>query len=398
MQANFQDRDKEKPTISFLVPNISGTSLGFATVYARSLSAVYPVEVVGPDIWGTGVQPMYRHGFSYTAVPASRLYKPSRFWAEAAALAAAADGDILFAVKAMPQTVWVALREKARRGCPVVVCLDEWDGALMAQRSRRQRLACWARHWKHLTEENYYPLVERSLSRADVVVSTSSFLQRKFGGRLVRMGVDTAHFRPLESARRAAARRELGLSEADRVIVFGGVVRPHKGVERIVQALEALNRPEWRLLVVGPVTDTLKALQQSPGGQWVVAAGPKPAGEMPVWLGAADACILPLSTDLLAQSQVPCKVYEAMASGLAVAASAVSDLPEVLEGAGRTFSADDPAALLGILREWSEHPEIMSVLGRAARERAVGLYSLARMQDDLLRVVEDVWRGRRSAR
>ena len=44
--------------------------------------------------------------------------------------------------------------------------------------------------------ENYFPLVERwLLPKADLVVSTSRFLQREFGGEIVRQGVDLARFR-----------------------------------------------------------------------------------------------------------------------------------------------------------------------------------------------------------
>ena len=166
--------------ISFLVPNIGAPSLGFATAYARVLAERHPVQVVGPDLWGGGVMPMYRGCLDYTVVPTPRLYRfPDYFW-ESERLCRVATGDVLFAVKAMPQTVGVALREKRRRGCKVVVCLDEWDGALMARRSPAERRAYWRRHGMHPLEDNYCPWVERLFPRADLVVSTSTFLQRRF--------------------------------------------------------------------------------------------------------------------------------------------------------------------------------------------------------------------------
>ncbi|HPC57686.1 MAG TPA: hypothetical protein PK689_01675, partial [Kiritimatiellia bacterium] len=263
--------------ISFLVPNIGGPSLGFATAYARALAKSHSVQVIGPDLWGTGVMPMYRGGFDYTVVPAPRLYRFPDFLWQSGRLSRAATGDVIFAVKAVPQTVWVALREKRWRGCKVVVCLDEWDGALMARRTPAERRAYWRRHWMHPLEANYYPWVERQLSRADLILSTSTFLQRKFGGTVVRMGVDTDRFKPPSPGQKAAIRSRLGLTDRHRVIVFGGIVRPHKGVELILDAVARTGNPDFRLLVIGPVTDTLTGFLNGPHGRFIVAAGAKPA-------------------------------------------------------------------------------------------------------------------------
>ena len=385
--------DPGRRKITFLAPNMGGPSLGFATAFARALAGRHSVQVVGPDLWGGGVMPMYRGCFDYTVVPTPRLYRyPDFFW-EIRRLQRVITGEILFAVKAMPQTVWLALREKRRRGCPVVVCLDEWDGALMARRTPAERRACWRRHWLHPLEENYYPWVERLLPQADLVVSTSSFLQRKFGGSVVRMGADTDKFKPLDPAAKAAVRAEAGLAPEHRVVVFGGVVRPHKGVELILEAFERAADPQLRLLVVGPVTDTLAGLLKGPGGKWLVTAGAKPAGEMPRWLGAGDLAILPMADDLLARSQVPCKVFEAMAAGLPVLAGAVSDLPEIVSGAGGVFAPGNAEELRTRMQELWRDPARMAAVGREARRKCVEQYSCAATARGLAEALETVTAG-----
>lgn len=376
--------------ISFLVPDIGGSSLGFATAYAKALADRYPVQVVGPDISGEGVLPMYRGCYGYTVVPTPRLYRFPEFFWQSERLSRAATGDVLFAVKATSQTVWVALREKRRRGCKVVVCLDEWDGALMARRSPAERRAYWRCHWMHPLEDNYYPWVERLFPQVDLVVSTSTFLQRRFGGMVVRMGVDTDRFRPPDPADKKAVRAELGLEDGQRVIVFGGVVRPHKGVEWILEAMDQTGDPQWRLLVIGPITDTLSDLMRGPLGGRIVAAGAKPSAEMPRWLGAGDLAVLPMSNDLLARSQVPCKVFEAMAVGLPVLAGAVSDLPEIVSGAGAVFPAGDVGAMAEFLRGWRAAPDMLAAYGREARRRCVERYGFDVMRRDLVRAMQEL--------
>lgn len=379
--------------ISFLAPNIGGPSLGFATAYARALAKSHSVQVIGPDLWGTGVMPMYRGSFDYTVVPAPRLYRFPDFIWESERLSRAATGDVIFAVKAVPQTVWVALREKRRRGCKVVVCLDEWDGALMARRTPAERRAYWRRHWRHPLEANYYPWVERRLFRADLILSTSTFLQRKFGGMVVRMGVDTDRFQPPFPGQKAAIRSRLGLSERHRVIVFGGVVRPHKGVELILEAVARTGNPDFRLLVIGPVTDTLTGFLNGPHGRFIVAAGAKPAVEMNQWLGAGDLTVLPMADDLLARSQVPCKVFEAMAVGLPVLAGAVSDLPEIVEGAGETFEPGDAEELRKRLMSLWNDPGRMQAWGREARRKCAERFSLSAMERGLAAALESIAEG-----
>jgi glycosyltransferase involved in cell wall biosynthesis len=376
------------PEVTFLVPNVGGPSLGFATAYARTLSDRYPVQVVGPDIWGAGVMPIYRGSFDYTVVPTPRLYRFPDFLWQSERLRRRATGDVIFAVKAVPQTVWVALREKRRRGCKVVVCLDEWDGAMMARRTLAQRRDYWRRHWMHPINENYYPFVERMLPQADMIVSTSSFLQNKFGGMIVRMGVDTERFRPLATNARQTVRAEIGLTDEHRVVVFGGVVRPHKGVERILEAFRRIGDPRLRLLVVGPETDALRGMMCGPAGRWILFAGPQPAADMPRWLGAGDFSVLPMSDDLLAQSQVPCKVFEAMAMGLPVLAGAVSDLPDIVQGAGDVFPPEDQEALELLLGNWLSEPDKVARFGNQARQKCLDQFSVQIMQKELTGLVD----------
>ena len=124
-----------------------------------------------------------------------------------------------------------------------------------------------------------------------------------------------------------------------------------------------------------------------------MAAGAKPAEEMNQWLGAGDLTVLPMADDLLARSQVPCKVFEAMAVGLPVLAGAVSDLPEIVSGAGETFQPDDAEELRArLMRLWND-PDRMQACGREARRRCVDQYSLFAMERGLGAALESIEKG-----
>ncbi|NCC93588.1 MAG: glycosyltransferase [Opitutae bacterium] len=183
----------------------------------------------------------------------------------------------------------------------------------------------------------------------------------------------------------------------DRSVVFGFPWR-HLETARmnndyILEAVARTGNPDFRLLVIGPVTDTLTGFLNGPHGRFIVAAGAKPAVEMNQWLGAGDLTVLPMADDLLARSQVPCKVFEAMAVGLPVLAGAVSDLPEIVEGAGETFEPGDAEELRKRLMSLWNDPGRMQAWGREARRKCTERFSLSAMERGLAAALESIAEG-----
>lgn len=376
---------KNSPRVTFLVPDISSPVLGVATVLAASLQRHGPVEIVGPD-FGDGVCPMYRNSFEYRVVPTPRMYRFPEYFRDARRLADAITGDVIFSFKAFASTLPVALWARRKRGCRVVVYLDEWDGALHMQLPPFARLRQRIFSLHHPLDDAYYPWVEKLIPRADEVVSTSTFLQRKFGGRILHMGVDTAFFSP-QPRGAADLRRSLGLQDR-KLIVFGGVVRPHKGVELILDALSQLGDPGVCLAVVGPETEHLKSLAAMPAYKpYIQCIGPQPKERMPLYLDLADLVVLPLVDNLLARSQVPCKVFEAMAMAKPIIASAISDLPLILDGCGWVVPPGDTRAMAGAIRHALDRPDEARAKGQAAREKCIRQYSREVTERQLVDIV-----------
>ncbi len=357
--------------ISFLVPDIFNPVLGPVTVLAGHLSPHFEVQIVGPD-FGHGVCPMYRGAFDYTIVPAGRLYRFPNYFADARRLAAAVTGDIVIAVKAFGATVPVAWWLRRKRGARMVVYLDEWDGALMAQRSAGERFRRWLSNWHHPLDDVYCPWVEKLIPGADLVLSTNSALQKKFGGEILHMGVDTDFFKPQPAEQTAALKKELGLAGC-RVIAFGGVVRPHKGIEVILDALVQLADPKLRLLIVGPDNEHVKALKANAAYQpYLSCTGSRPKSEMPTYLDVGDLIVLPLEDTPLAQTQTPCKIFEAMAMAKPIIGTRVSDLSRILEGCGETVPPGDVGALASAIRRVLDGDATEP--GRRAREKCLVEY------------------------
>ena len=374
------------------MPDIASPVLGPVTVLATTLQRHYPVEIVGPD-FGAGVCPMYRGSFDYKSVPTPRMYRFPNYFREAARLADAISGDVIFSVKAFASTLPVALWEKRRHGRKVVVYLDEWDGALHRQLAPAARIGKRLATLHHPLDDAYYPWVEKLIRFADEVTSTSTFLQKRFGGRVLHMGVDAQFFRPQPSESVTDLKRSLGL-ESRRLIVFGGVVRPHKGVEQILDALAQIGDPGVQLLIVGPETEHVNALQAEPRyTSCLRCTGSVLKEKMPLYLGLADLVVLPLVDNLLAQSQVPCKIFEAMAMAKPIIASAVSDLPLILGGCGWVVPPGNVAAMSEAIRHILKHPEDAADKGRKARDKCIRMYSCEVTERELVAIVEKVTGG-----
>ena len=372
-----------KVKVTFLVPDISAPIVGAATVMAGHLRGEFDVEIVGPDL-GRGICQMYANSSAYRVVPAPKLYRWPDFLWQVARLSSAVTGDVVMAFKAYADTVPVAWWQKVCHRRKMVVYLDEWDAAAWYERPNRFRTALQNLH--HPLDDSYFPAVERLIRRADLVISTTTFLQRKFGGAIVPFGVDTELFKP-DNAGSERLRRDLGLQDL-KLIVFGGVVRPHKGVATILEALALLANPRYRLLIVGPMTSHVEELLANPRFKpYLAAIGERPKEEMPPYLGMADLVVLPLGDNLLAQSQMPCKVFEAMAMAKPVIASEVSDLPAVLDGCGWTVPPGNIQALAEKIDYVFRNPAAGAAAGQAAREKCIARYSAEQTKKQLCALI-----------
>jgi glycosyltransferase involved in cell wall biosynthesis len=166
----------------------------------------------------------------------------------------------------------------------------------------------------------------------------------------------------------SSVRRELGLSPHAVVLGMLSVLRPGKGHDDALTALEQLADvlPDLRLLVVGdgPLRDQL---QQRAGhlGDRVCFAGYR-SDVMPV-LDAVDMLLQPSSHDAL-----PTAVIEALAAGVPVIGAAVGGIPELVDHhvTGLLVPPGSGAAgLADAVRLLASDGDRRRAMGRAARAR-----------------------------
>jgi glycosyltransferase involved in cell wall biosynthesis len=163
------------------------------------------------------------------------------------------------------------------------------------------------------------------------------------------LGVDLRRYDPVLSGR--GLRSELGFAERDLVLFFMGWMYPFSGLMEVAQDVLQLGEESSsvKLLLVGQgeLWDGLEALQRrGPHSERIVLKGWQPFSEMPRYIAASDACLLPAQRHEAMMSIVPIKILEYMAAAKPVIATRLPGLVrEFGEDHGLAF-VDGPEQVL----------------------------------------------------
>ena len=298
------------------------------------------------------------------------------FYASFMELVEAADGDVLIAVKPHLASFGVALVAAELRGVPVILDIDDLDIAL-APRSEPD-VSDLARPKSPV----YVSLLTRATGAADAITVCCEALRRHFGGTVIPQPADAALFDPAKIDR-DRARQQFGFDAP--TILFPGVPRAHKGLEVLADAVARV--PRARLAVTCRPEDLADA---SWDGLPIMRLPLVPYQSVPALYAAADVVAIPQLDTEAAQHQMPLKAADAMAMGRPIVASAVSDLPDVLEGCARLVPPGNVDALTAAIGELLADPEEAGELGRRARERCLERYTLEHVGAKLDEVVARV--------
>jgi len=290
---------------------------------------------------------------------------------------------VLYASKPRATSFGVALAARRRRRRPLLLDVDDWEVGFF------RRGGVWGTLGRalNLANPNGLPwtwLMERRIGEADAVTVASRFLERRFGGTLVPHVRDTEAWDPARYER-AAARAALGLG-GERVVMFLGTPRGHKGVDDLVEAVGAVGG-DTRLLLVGADTRS-EAARRWAAQPWVRVRGEIAFDDVPRYLVAADVVAVPQRATTDTVGQVPAKIFDAMALGRPIVSTAVSMIPEILDGCGVLVPPGNVVALAASLRRVLDDPDTAAALGRRARERCRERYSFAAARAVLFPVVE----------
>jgi len=111
-------------------------------------------------------------------------------------------------------------------------------------------------------------------------------------------------------------------------------------------------------------------------------------GLLPELLAAADVVAIPQLDTEGARYQMPMKVYDAMAMAKPIVASAVSDLPQVLDGCAKLVSPGNVNELADAISRLLQNPAEGRLLGERARKKCLDKYSMQSVAKPLSKAVD----------
>ena len=362
--------------ITVLSHNLSSNAAMRAHRLALAARLFADVTLIGP-VEKSGLWPALPNEGWIRTEPEKRFPGFHRSFLE---LVRMCDGDVLIAAKPHLASYGIALVAAEQRNVPVILDHDDLDIAFAPRE-------LWAKK-KSLTDLKrpasavFVSLLTKASPAAQAITVASTALQQRFGGTLLPHGCLTEAFDP-SKIDRDAARREFGFDGP--TILFAGTPRRHKGLKPLAKAVRKIDKA--RLAVFCRDKDLTEA-------EWndypLLRLPLVPYARMPHALAAADVLAIPQLDEEPARYQMPMKVYDCMSMARPIVATAVSDLPRVLEGCGRIVAPGDIKELRQAILELLQNTDLAAELGKNARERCVHDYSLERISEILRTVVERV--------
>jgi glycosyltransferase involved in cell wall biosynthesis len=263
------------------------------------------------------------------------------------------DHDVVLGSWAYPDGVGAVALARLM-GVPAVVKVHGSDMNVLAKMPSIARNLRWA-----LPRARRVVVVSRPLG--DVVASFGVARDRI---DIVPNGVDADLFRPRD---RAAARAALGHGgDARRWLLYVGRIEEDKGVLDLLEAFSLLarRRSDVRLAIVGDGKARAACERAASGwlGERILVVGPRPLEDVPRWMAACDALVLPSWAE-----GTPNVVLEALACGRRVVATRVGGTPDVVVGPelGELVPPRDPAVLADALGRACDTPYDPEAVARA---------------------------------
>lgn len=390
-------------TVSVIAPDLAGGGTTRVYLVANALQQLgCDVTVIGCQ-FAEQLYPVPPANLKVCAVPASRSL---RYMANLTQLLPKITGDVIYAIKPRPTSLGTALLKQMTSRRPVIVDIDDWEMSWFGGDTQRYRpgpkqLA------RDLLKPNgalhnpehplYLEWMENLVSQADAVTVTTQFLKQRFGGYYLPNSKDTDIFNPADYDP-IASRQKYGLT-GYRVLMFPGTARPHKGLEDVLIALDQLNQPDLRLVIVGGrKPDSYEADLFERWGQWLIKLPRFPIDQMAEVVSAAHVIVVPQRDRATAKAQFPLKLTDGMAMAKPILSTRVGDIPEILGGTGYLVEAESPDQIATQLSLIFQDLDAANHRGQSARARCIEHYSTRTMATRLQTVIAEVSAGRTQGR
>ena len=314
-------RNNQKKTIAIIVWNTNGNALGRAYMLAEALSEKFAVKVVGftfntdnNSLW----EPLKDGAIPVLSYPGQDF---PEFIRSLESIVPTIKADIILASKLRLPSLQLGLLMKAFQNRPLILDIDDYEIGIFNEKImkldenivKKPHGDIWTRYCENL------------IGYADEVIVSNTALQEKYGGTVIPHARDENIFdRSLYS--KEERRKELGISLKDKIVLFLGTPRKHKGLLELFKAIKRCGDPSYKLCIMGSFPETfherkLKESLEAMGGDQLFLFPDQPFKDAAKNVIIADlVCLLQDQENEVSRFQFPAKAVDAIAMGVPVLA------------------------------------------------------------------------------
>ena len=184
-------------------------------------------------------------------------------------------------------------------------------------------------------------------------------------------GVDTEIFRPYS---RSDARRELGIPDDVKLVVYLGLFNRYQGVDLLLDVISLVKAeaPEVRFLLMGfPDEEYRRRACEMGIADIITFTGRVSYDRAPLFLSAGDLAVSPK----LAQTEANGKLFNYMACGLPTVVFDNQINREILGDDGIYVEHGNTSSLASAIIATIHNDELLRTLSKQVREKAIGIHS-----------------------
>lgn len=298
--------------------NAAGRAYTLASIYER----VADVEIIGAifPVWGREVWEPIRNTLIQKHFFV--VETDSDFMQQAVDLVLAHPYDLVHLSKPRAPNIIFGILYKLIWGAKVIVDIDDEELAIVGSDTALSMHEYISLHGalpnlNGLTGKEWTRFAVGMVQDFDGITVSNPALQKRYGGEIIRHARDENQFKPSLELK-WSKRKEFGIPESCKVILFIGTPRKHKGLIDAAQAISALNRNDIYFVIVGSFQDQeFKNSLSSVKGVNFIFLPNQSVEKLAETVVIGDVCLLLQDTDsVIAQFQVPAKLTDALASGV----------------------------------------------------------------------------------
>lgn len=343
--ANIEvSKEPHRLKVAVIAWDVGHNPLGRAYLLAEVLARRFEVVLLGPmfprfgrEIW----EPLQASTLPIVHFDGGHF---PEFDANLEKVASRIDCDVILVCKPRMPSLLLGLLMKKFLNRPLILDIDDDELSFTKSKSAgsyNTLLSATVEELKHPYSDTWTCFSETLIKLSDKIIVSNEIIHSKYSGSIIPHVRDERVFDPDKYDRRSI-RASLGYSDSDRVILFAGTPRAHKGILETARAIREIGDPRYKLCIVGKIPD--KALQsqlEEIGRNFISLRGNQPFEKLPEFLAAADlVCLIQNESSSISKSQLPAKLIDAIAMGVPVLATPTGPMRRFIES-GSVLTAEE---------------------------------------------------------